>query len=373
MPPIKIAPRAQADPFAGQNVKAIENIIRTLTEIETIRQNRIIESNVLQALSRGASAEELMDIANRPVQFDTGLPGFFQRIASKYARPPIRSEIAKYGVSKTLNPDKITINDIRMREYLKAKAEGDEERADKLLMSSLVTIQTGPKLLSPEQRQDLAERDYEEKMGLSPGQLDSARKSVKTLFETTPDKWAPGSADYDRKMILDIYKQYRLENDYRGKTTENRKKLDEIFDGQIELWNKHGHPRDSIRGKNEFDWDPMEPKVVELRKEALTEEQTDEDWDREITPIPVDTYDKIRGIQGKSLRPEAPDRKRLVEAVGIENAQMEIKAWGVIYDAWDRFPRKLQDAIRTSEQKGISYTEIMMFDEVSEILNKLIE
>ena len=71
-------------------------------------------------------------------------------------------------------------------------------------------------------------------------------------------------------------------------------------------------------------------------------------------PAPVD-YDRIEGMLGK------------------DNAQMEQKAWGVIYDTWDHFPRQLQDKIRLAEQSGTSFTEIMQSDEVDKILQGIIK
>lgn len=82
-----------------------------------------------------------------------------------------------------------------------------------------------------------------------------------------------------------------------------------------------------------------------------------------------------RPQQKTSPAPPTPPlpEKVLTDAVGKENAQMEIKAWGVLYDAWDSFPLKLQNAIRISEQQGKSYTEIMMFDEVAKELEELVK
>ncbi len=191
-------------------------IIQTMGEIETIRQERIIESRVLGALSRGATAEELMDIVNQPVGFDKGIPGLFQKIAAKYAQPsPLKTAITGSALSETLSPDKLTMSDIRMREYLKAVAEGDMERADKLLMSSLVTIETGQKLLTPGQRQDLATKEYEERMGLTPEPLPSTeldrheRIMIKNI--NSQKRWAPGFNDYPKKNLLQAFRNYKSE------------------------------------------------------------------------------------------------------------------------------------------------------------------
>jgi len=84
--------------------------------------------------------------------------------------------------------------------------------------------------------------------------------------------------------------------------------------------------------------------------------------------------DKEYGIPQSKTAPPAPvDYDRIEKMLGRENAQMEQKAWGIIYDAWDSFPRKLQDAIRAKEKEGISFTEILQYDEVKEALQKYLK
>ncbi len=70
-------------------------------------------------------------------------------------------------------------------------------------------------------------------------------------------------------------------------------------------------------------------------------------------------------------KPTKPDEQTLADAVGTKNAKMEMTAWGVIFDTWNSFPRRLQTAIRTALQQGISYTEILQFDEVDVALKRL--
>ena len=76
---------------------------------------------------------------------------------------------------------------------------------------------------------------------------------------------------------------------------------------------------------------------------------------------------------GGTTQPEPPDFDRIEQELGAENAQMEQKAWGVIYDAWDHFSRELQDKIRLAEQNGKSFTEITQTDEVNKLLQELIK
>lgn len=270
MPPFGTLTRAHPLPSTGQDVQGFQRIIQSMARIETMRQNRMIESSVLAALSRGASAAELAEIAGQPVQFDEGIPGFFQRISAKFAGPGQTKTALTQGLMKeAISPDKVTMTDIRMREYLKAVQAGDKERADKLLMSSLVTIQTGEKLWTPEQRQASADRKYEKEMGLTPTQQNNARKSVKTIVQEMGTRtWKWGTRNYARGNLIQGYKQYRTENDYASKTAEHQKWLDKNWDDQMMTYNKGGY---KDIGKNEFDWDPKDARVLALRKENLGE------------------------------------------------------------------------------------------------------
>ena len=70
---------------------------------------------------------------------------------------------------------------------------------------------------------------------------------------------------------------------------------------------------------------------------------------------------------------DQPDFARIEQSLGKENAQMEQKAWQVINGTWRFFPKPLQDAIRAKQQQGVSFTEIMQFDEVDQFLQGLLK
>lgn len=130
-------------------------------------------------------------------------------------------------------------------------------------------VQVGPKLLTPQQRQDLADKGYKEEMGLTSTQLSNARKGVKTIVrEMGHGTWLgdmKGFKNFKRDNLIAGYKQYRIENDYASKSEENKKKLDDVFDSQMNTYNKAGY---GDHGKGEFDWDPNDERVQALRKET---------------------------------------------------------------------------------------------------------
>lgn len=62
----------------------------------------------------------------------------------------------------------------------------------------------------------------------------------------------------------------------------------------------------------------------------------------------------------------------LEKAVGKENARMETKAWGVLYDLWDEFKIKTREKIRADYKSGKTFTEIMQDKAVEAEINKIV-
>lgn len=138
-----------------------------------------------------------------------------------------------------------------------------------------VTIQTGEKLLTPEQRQERAETEFREKVGLSPAEKNLARKSAEEILKGTKGRWfsydIPGVKtypDYTQGMMLENYKTWRAENSYDEQTPRKQKELDDVWDAKMALWSKSGvkFDKDNIIGKDEIDWDPTDPEVRRLRE-----------------------------------------------------------------------------------------------------------
>lgn len=136
-----------------------------------------------------------------------------------------------------------------------------------------ITIQTGQKLLEPGQRQEIADTEFREKVGLSAGEKNLARKSAEDLLKGTKGRfWSydlPGKTipDYTQEMMLKNYKTWRAENSYDEQTPRKQKELDDLWDAKMGLWSKSGvkFDKDNIIGKNEIVWDPDDPEVRKLR------------------------------------------------------------------------------------------------------------
>jgi len=291
MPRVQIIESPQPHPFAGQNAQAFVKIFQTLGHFEGLRRKKMMDSDILGVLQRGGDPETIMrgvagavQRAQEPQYSPEFLPGLLQRIAAPFAEAPGARITDALTAQAFRSPDVLSpsqqISQYRLQNInaLKAKigtGRGTEEDEAELkrLIGPTPVVQIGPKLLTDEQRQLLADKDFAEEMGLSEAQTNTARRSVKTLVDQmSHGTWAgdmKGFKNFKRGNLIAVYNQYRNENTYADKSAENRARLDVIFDGQMKTYNQAGYGE---HGKNEFDWDPNDAKVQKLRKEAANAE-----------------------------------------------------------------------------------------------------
>lgn len=262
MPPFRTLPQAQPDQFAGQNVKAFADILQAIGKAETLRKDRYLRTRVMKALSMDAGPEEIASIVGQQVPYSAGVPGIFQRIGGMFGpkTTPIESDITSGMIENMFSKGRLgTIPGW----WAFATEKQKQDYMDRV---GGPVVQIGQRLLTEDQRQQIAEKDYQEKMGLSSSDKDLARKSCKTIInQISPSrmKYIPGARNFRQEQLIDAYKQYQTENDYSSKSAENRKFLDDVWDGQIETYNKAGLKG---HGKNELQWDPKDQRVAELRK-----------------------------------------------------------------------------------------------------------
>jgi hypothetical protein len=188
-----------------------------------------------------------------------------------------------------------------------------------------VTIQTGQKLLAPGQRQEIADTEFREKVGLSAPEKNLARKSAEEILKGTKGRWwsydLPGKTipDYTQEMMLENYKTWRAENSYDEQTPRKQKELDDLWDAKMALWSKSGikFDKDNIIGKNEIVWDPNDPEVKKLR--GATPTGGDIIGTLEGTP---NQRKAIDAIVGKALSTE--QKQDLIDRV-LRNERIEVK------------------------------------------------
>jgi len=204
---------------------------------------------VAQALSRGISPQIAM-----------GLGGLQQR--------------GQFGPSQMMSLE-------RWNRYQQAKAAGDKETADRLLSSALVNfnVPTSRELWGDKGRADAAEVELKDKLELSSAERTIAKKGIEDILESTPlgaarlGGWHAGIKDYEKPTIIGMYKQWLTEQGYETKTPRQKKTLDEIWDGKMNLINKMGFKfKDKDRGrlsKNEIWWDTNDPEVRRLRETGM--------------------------------------------------------------------------------------------------------
>lgn len=92
MPPVKLLPSARPHPFAGANTQAFMKILQTLGQFESIRQKRMLDSDILSVLERGGGIDEIAGVVqeHQTPTFSSGVKGLFQRIAAPFAQQPGR-------------------------------------------------------------------------------------------------------------------------------------------------------------------------------------------------------------------------------------------------------------------------------------------
>lgn len=95
MPPYGLLPAARPDPFAGQNAAAFVKIFQTLGQFETLRRQKMLNTDILGILQGGGDPQTIMQgIAGavqqhqQPTYSPEFLPGLFQRIAAPFAQAP---------------------------------------------------------------------------------------------------------------------------------------------------------------------------------------------------------------------------------------------------------------------------------------------
>lgn len=171
----------------------------------------------------------------------------------------------------------------KLRRYKQIQQTQGQVEADKWLNRPLVNVNmpTGQQLLTEQQRQQIAEADYAQKVGLSSSEMTNARKSVEDIFNITPIGanrwlgWHAGIKDYEKSTVVDMYKQWRAEQGYENKTPDQQKALDDIWDQKIAAMNKSGFVfKDKDRGrlsKDEIWWDPADEEIIDLRQTVVAE------------------------------------------------------------------------------------------------------
>ena len=145
----------------------------------------------------------------------------------------------------------------------------------------LVQIETGQKLLTEEQRKEIAEDEFTSKVTLSSQEKNIASKSAARIIDEapqgTPRWWLPrgleraGQKNFPKKTLIEIYKQWRLESTYPDKSGPRRKRLDDIWDRIMKTRNRTGKAKHWETGaiinigRNEYDWNPNDPDIKALR------------------------------------------------------------------------------------------------------------
>lgn len=197
---------------------------------------------------------------------------------------------SQYRQPSVLSPSQqISQNVLRRMNYLIKKREAgtatDNELAllDKMEASQpLVQIGDpfgkepgGRKFLTEEKRAEVGEAEADKILQPSTTELDKVKDSAVAIIDLTGKKvtggflgGGRGTDDFPREALIGAYKQYRVNNNYDGLTNQKRAVFDKIWDQQIANFNNIGYsyPDGTNIGKDEFDWDPKDEEIQQLRK-----------------------------------------------------------------------------------------------------------
>lgn len=250
MPDVQLLPSPRVNPYAGENSKAVMSIMQILGSTEVARRRDIMTQNVLEALSRGEGREGISQAALMEPGFSGGIPGILQKIASPFAAmtPGIEDIIAGRGIESAFqmtSPSQM-LNQWRLN-MLQRMTEDEQKQ---YMLKPPVTIQTGQKLLSEEQRLAIAEADADKALGKTgPGFSPSDKKALGDEMDgriKEIDKWHPGWKDFSEADIFREWEEFIAAN-----TFDNDNQRENVWSLWKEKINKKG---------NEVDWDPTDPK-----------------------------------------------------------------------------------------------------------------
>jgi len=327
------------DAFAG-----IAGILDTIGKVERLRQDRALNSKIINLVSQGMGTPQNIAkvLVEAQPQYSTGAAGFLQQIASQFAPPSmIESQVAGMGIEsafQTMSPSQMMALE-RWNKYKEAVVAGDKDTADRLLSSALVNINvpTSRELWDKPKRGEVADVEFSDKVELSSAERTTAKKGVEDVFESTPlgagrlAGWHYGVTDYKKPTVIDMYKQWLTEQGYDKRTPRQKKSLDDIWDGKMALMNKMGYKfKTEGRGnltKNEIWWDPNDPEVKKLRGGVGQEMQ-----DLRTTPTGGDVIGTLQGtpaqrgaIDAIVKRPLSPtDKQALINQI-LNNERIMVK------------------------------------------------
>jgi len=284
--------RPEAERDRQRTQQAMAGLLDTIGRAEKARRDSQTLDRVARAISTGATTVEAISAAaNQGPEFSSGFQGILQKISGGFSEPggsareSIIQSIIGQKLSKSRDPLETDLMKARIDEMGRervgampyAVTQMTPEQKERWLdeYGKSVTVQTGEKLLKPEQRQERAETEFIEKVGMSSTERSNALKSIEGIFESTPQGagrwggWKIGIQDYERETVIGMYKQWLTEQGYEPMTSRRKERLDEIWDGKMTLMNKAGYKfKDKDRGrlgKKEIWWDPDDPEIVNLR------------------------------------------------------------------------------------------------------------
>lgn len=242
-----------------QTVQAISGILQTLGAAEQKRRDRLMLDRITRAISGGATTvEAIAAITREDAQLSKGIPGILQRIGGAFqpgggAGQGIQQAIIGGALQRALTPKAPKLGTIPgWWSYATEK-----QKQDYMNRVGGPLVQVGQKLLTPEQRQAMADKGFEETMAETPlttTQITNYGKAMDTRLDKSKRHWLmqPGRINYPES---ELFKQWQIfANMHKFKNDTQREAIWAIWQNKVK-----NRAAEGWFGK-ETDFDPTDSK-----------------------------------------------------------------------------------------------------------------
>lgn len=215
-----------------------------------------------------------------------------------------------------------TMGGLRMQEYFNALAGGDKERADKLLMPSLVNLDFGKdpyflKGASPQEAEKFR-RDYRKKQlegtvePLSDIELGRKATTMNEIIDKVGRKRL--GANFARKDLLKAWDTYKRIIKYDKLPPDHQDQIWRLWNYQIENRNRKTDSWIQQRtglSRGEYDWDPQDP-VIQAAAQAHKGTESQAKPERTATEAEIDALIEEFKSDEAAIRKAAKERGLII-------------------------------------------------------------
>ena len=285
---IQILPRRETNLEAFSNLGA--NLLNTIIQAKQLKREQAIRSELAHVLGGQRS---MTDFLQQPIQPRTsgGLAGALDFLnpmtpagsGTSQLEDIIFGKLLEQAYPRPYNPGQ-ALSALKLNYIMNLPPEEQQKAMEGLIRGLTVNVGTAPEYSAYQTEE---ERIEDARKRAEAARAKTEADKIKAKQETLPAKSStenagatarniikslspgakilpPWGSNFTRDMLISAYKNYRAQTGYDSLTEPFKKAFDNIWDNQIESYNKGGYPE---HGKNEFDWDPKDTEVLKLRQQ----------------------------------------------------------------------------------------------------------